>query len=202
MKLSLLYRCIVTDKNGKIVRRTRWRKSRSFVLQFLKFIEHEWTHAYDTNLLSTSLQNISNAAVSLNNGTGASAAIRRFCIFAPVNTSAYGIVVGTGTTPPTNSDYALATIIAHGVGAGQLNYGASSYTGADVVGSNVDFILTRTFYNGSGANITVNEIGIYAESMSTAGVAEAFCVIRDVITAVTVANTQTLTVQYTLRTTV
>ena len=39
-----------------------------------------------------------------------------------------GIVVGSGSTAVTISRYALATQIAHGVGAGQLSYAAQTYT--------------------------------------------------------------------------
>lgn len=115
----------------------------------------------------------------------------------------YGGVVGTGTTAPTNSDYQLETQIAHGVGAGQLDYGVQSFTNAAVVSSNVDFVTSRDFYNGSGSTITVTEIGVYAQAKDTVGNTRFFCIIRDVLaSSQDVLDTQTLTVQYTMRTTV
>jgi hypothetical protein len=152
-------------------------------------------HAYNVNGVSVNVIDVTNTSRVLI--ITSTAGYYKFSVFAPDNTSTYGIVVGTGTTTPTNSDYKLETQIAHGTASGQLDYGAHSRTESKVVGSNVDFVISRTFYNGSGASITVKEIGIYCQSESYY-----FCLVRDVITPIDVANTQTLTVQYTLRTTV
>ena len=195
MKLNhLLYRCIITDKNGKVVKQTHWRKSRSFVLQYLQLLEGFF------RATSLSIKDTGGALRSCPYPYSDLSYL--FCVGAGDNDSNFGLVVGTGTTAPTNTDYALATQIAHGVGAGQLDYGAHNFTSAGVVGANVDLIVSRTYYNGSGASITVNEVGIYSRNYDSVNVLRYFCIVRDVITAITVANTQTLTVQYTLRTTV
>jgi len=201
MKLGLYYRCIVTDKNGKVVKRTHWKKSRSFVKQFLQnlslFIGGEYGvfnqvgNVADVGNVLRTLAYLSTLDFHY-----------YFRAYAPDDAGNYGIVVGTGTLAPTNADYALGTQITHGVGAGQLDYGATSQTAADIVGANVDFILSRTFYNGSGASITVNEVGIIAATLNSDNATSYFLIVRDVITAIAVANTQTLTVQYTFRTTV
>jgi len=137
-------------------------------------------------------------------GMGSNAyAYSYFSVFAADNNDAYGIVVGSGTTPPTSSDYKLETKIAHGVGAGQLDYGAHSLTVAAVVGSNVDLVISRTLYNGSGATVTIKEIGVYeyGDHPFLGGMKVAM-LIRDVITPVEVEVGETVSVQYTLRTTV
>ena len=201
MKLGLYYRCIVADKNGKVVKRTHWKKSRSFVLQFLQHIELLSFHAHNAYPAPISMKDIGGVARTVYTSTYPSTALY-FAMNAPDNNGSYGLVVGTGTAAPTNADYALATIIGHGTGAGQLDYGAHSRTTTGIVGANVDYIISRTYYNGSGASITVNEIGVYCCSQDSGNNTCCFCIVRDVITAITVANTQTLTVQYTLRTTV
>jgi len=202
MKLGLYYRTIITDKNGKIVKRSGWRKNKSFVIGFLKHIDALCSR--EANLAGNIVATVDTGGVShdLQCTIGCAwNATATLMIFAPDDNDVYGIVVGTGTTPPTNSDYRLEAKIAQGVGAGQLDYGTHSRTAPEVVAGNVDFVMSRTFYNGSGASIIVNEIGIYC--CSVIGTAYYyFCLVRDVITATTVANTQTLTVQYTLRTTV
>jgi len=195
MKIGLYYRTIITDKNGKVVKRSRWRKSRSFVIGFLGHVNSYFARA------GVSILNTGNVAKAPLIPIGASGR-ETMLVNAGDNDATYGFVVGTGTIAPTNSDYKLQTQIAHGIGAGQLDYGAHSFATAAVVGANVDFIGSRSFYNGSGATITVNEIGVYCYTFCTDSYHNYFCLIRDVITATAVLNTQTLTVQYTLRTTV
>jgi len=209
MQINLLYRCIVKDKNGKIIKRSRWKKSKSFVANFLNLLDgitNMNAGAVHTQVTCVSTAN-ANVPILVTPSTDNYANYFRhlesyLAMLALDNDDSYGIQVGTGTTAPTNSDYALATKIAHGVGAGQLDYGGHSRTSAQVVGSNVDYVISRSFYNGSGASITVNEIGIAVACMNNQGTTYYFLIVRDVITATAVANTQTLTVQYTIRTTV
>jgi hypothetical protein len=193
MELQLLYRTVITDEKGKIVKRGRWRKSRSFVKAFLQ-------HVYGSLFSATiSVIDTGNAARTLTSPTGYTQP--HLDINAAADNSAYGFVVGTGTTAPTNTDYALVAQIGQGTGENQLDHGVHSVTIPAVVSGNVDMVISRAFYNGSGATITVKEIGIYCRSYD--GAMRYFCVVRDVLAAsVDVLDTQTLTVQYTLRTTV
>lgn len=82
------------------------------------------------------------------------------------NSSAYGLVVGTGTTAVTIADNKLATQITHGVAAGQLQHGATSVLAPSTSGSTRLFTVTRTFTNGSGGTVTVTEVGIYSRTQS------------------------------------
>jgi hypothetical protein len=59
----------------------------------------------------------------------------------------YGIVVGTGNAAEDNSDYKLGTKIAHGLTAGKLSYGPVSHVAPVVNGANVDYVMTRSYYN-------------------------------------------------------
>jgi len=119
-------------------------------------------------------------------------------VLAPADDDNYGILVGSGTTAFSVNDYDLASPISHGTGSGQLSYGEMS-----VVGSGDDYKQwQRSFDNNSGADITVNEIGIAAKvTREEAGSPVAYYVLlaRDVISATTVPNGGRITVKYTFR---
>lgn len=70
-----------------------------------------------------------------------------------------GIMVGTGNTAVALADYALATKIAHGTSANQLQYGTHS-TNTITGTTTLSWIVTRAFTNSSGGNITIAETGI------------------------------------------
>ena len=186
--IGIFYQITVTDKKGKVVRKTRLRRSRSFVLQFLQFLSVAMKGA------SVSIKDITSAMKTV---TPHSDDLE---VHASIGDVALGIVLGTGTTPADDTDYVLETLIAHGSAATQINYAGMSYIEAQVVGANVDFQASRTFQNLSGSTINVTEAGIYANGYATGDFS--FLIVHDIFSAVAVANGQTITVTYTLRTTV
>lgn len=109
--------------------------------------------------------------------------------------TSYGIVVGTGAVAPTISDYALGALIAHGAGAGQLQYGAVTFGAPASDATTSQLTITRNFANASGGNVTVNEVGLYCRARES-GNARYFCIIRDTTGGIVVPNGQTLTVNY------
>lgn len=200
METKLFYRLLIHDKHGRLIKRTRLRRVHSFVIAYLQCIQYMSQHAYGVN--SVIMVDIKDTGGVISGFRAWSTLYTNKCfsIDAPDNEGNYGIVVGTGITPPTNGDYALASKIAHGVGVGELDYGAHNFTNAGVVGSNVDFVISRSFYNGSGATITVKEIGIIVATIDTNSVERHLLILRDITTPMDVLDTQTLTVQYTIRT--
>lgn len=184
--LKMKYRLVVTDtETGKLVKRTKWRNSRSFTIQFLQNLQVQMEHAnqYLTDITNTSrLITIDSHA---------------FRCDAPENSSAYGIVVGTDNTAEQNSDYALGTQIVDGSGAGQLDHSSHTWIDAAEVGANVDMYIQRPFINNSGGAITIEECGIYVYSTTYT-----LCIVRDTTGGVTVNDEQTCTVEYLFRTTV
>jgi len=188
--LELLKRLFVTNKEGEIVFDSGLQPSHSFVLQFL---EAFYAMCSATAYAVTTIGNVETAwpgaeVISLN---GAAANVYE------------GIVVGTGTVAEASSDIAMGALIANGVGAGQLQYGLQGFTQPAIAGANVDFVMTRTFINGSGSTITVTEIGIHEQDSTHDTATTSRLAIRDVLASgVAVADAATLTVQYTLRTTV
>jgi len=92
----------------------------------------------------------------------------------------YGILVGNGTTAVTLDDYNLASKIAHGTGAGQLHYYETNtrhYTDSD----RSYLEVSRRFYNESGGDITVSEVGLGFREIDASGPAFHFLILRDLV---------------------
>lgn len=185
--LQLYYQIYVHDAGGRLLRKTKPRKSRSFVRQFLQLLLSQWKAASISGLALvdvTDVDRVASVGGAVMVATGAA------------NDDTQSVVVGTGTNAVTVSDNKLQTKVAHGVGAGQLQYQASALsTNVTLNGLQCTFTLTRAYINGSGGAIVVGEIGLYAICTSFD-----FCLIRDMLAATeSVANGETLTVVYTIR---
>lgn len=107
-----------------------------------------------------------------------------------------GIVVGTGTNAVSLTDNKLQTPIAHGSGVGALNYGAMNYTLPYTLSGKRVYNHNRAFTNASGADITVQEVGLYC-----AGTSWKFCYERSLLNF-TVTSGGTKTVSYNVSVTV
>lgn len=186
MKMQAFITIETKDKNGQLKFYSK-KEANSLVRGFIDTLQAQmsdiavvagWTDTGNTNRNTAS--NVQNFRV--NSGAGV---------------VTHGIVVGTGVAAVAITDYALGTLIAHGVGAGQLNYGLTSVGVMATVGTSREFTVARTVTNNSGADITVNEVGIY--SYITA--AWYVCLDRTLNTFV-VGNGLASTVTYTLRVTV
>jgi len=116
----------------------------------------------------------------------------------PVGATAWGPVVGTGTTPVAITQTALTTQIGHGVGAGQLQYGAVSVGLPQTLGSTRQFTIARTFTNNSGADITVNEVGLYSRDLLNLW----YYMLERTLLTFTIPNGESKTVTYTIKVTV
>lgn len=74
------------------------------------------------------------------------------------------IILGTGSTAVTLNDYALATRITHGLGAGQLYYNimvSEMVFPFQIVGSSAYWSILKPISNFSGSDIDVYEAGVY-----------------------------------------
>ena len=202
--IKAYYQITISDtKTGKIIRRTHKRLSRSFVIQFLQMLQCHMEHAYSgTNTHAITDTSNTSRTIGINAGTVSYHNQNHWAVDAPEDVDTYGIVVGSDNTAEANTQYTLITKIADGTAAGQLDYGAHVWTDTQVVGANVDLQIQRPFINNSGGNVTVEECGIYIAAADTSATQRIFCIIRDITGTVTVADGQTLTVDYTLRTTV
>ncbi len=176
----------VKDKNNKVTDH-RIMESRSFVRQFLELLFVEFNKLPPKAALL--MKDIGGFPRYIREG------YRNFDCAGGVGDLARGIMVGTGTTTPTIDDYRLEATIAHGLSAGQLQYGGVTFGLPASDPTTSQFTITRDFANASGGDITVSEIGLYVVGWD--GSARYFMVIRDVITGgIVVPNGQTLTVNY------
>jgi hypothetical protein len=158
-------------------------RSRSFVQQWIQGMRALLTYANEAN--------VRNTANALVNHSYAGMYIK-----AALGDATLGVVLGTGDTPVTISDYKLETQIAHGNGAGQLYHAIMVFDAFEVVGSTARFKSKRLFSNNSGNTITVKESGLYGSDTS----ANRFCYVRDVLASPQdILNGQTIEVRYTLQ---
>ena len=133
-------------------------------------VNRNWWNAVMMNLGSVAgvVTNFGAGYISLKQPTGTVGAIPEgACIMnlsGPVNTSARGIVVGTGTGAESFEGYALGTQCVHGTGANQLSHGLSPTIGQSYSSGPRTWTLTvaRSFTNGSGSQIDVAEVAMYA----------------------------------------
>ncbi len=190
--VQLLIRAIVRDPDGKIITDTGKKPSKSFVYAFLAFIGGMFLGTGD--ILIKAVTGANGYVYRYN-----SSAPTQFRVDAPINTSTYGVVVGTGDTAEDNEDHKLETQLTEGVGAGNITHASVVFEATAVVGANVDLVLKRAFSNATGSTITVKEAGIYTNQNDT----WFHCIVRDVLPAsIDVPNLCSLTIIYTMRTTV
>ena len=171
----------VRDSKGNVIQKGK-HKMHSFLNNFLKAIE-AFARGANVTVTNTAGGSATFAyAGSRSVTTGGESVVAMNCM-AGDNDASFGIVVGTGTTPVTLAQYALASQIPHGTGAGQLDYNASN---AEIIGLDTSvsppvyrFRIIRTFTNSSGGSITINEVGLVAYHKVTA--IFTFMIARDVL---------------------
>jgi hypothetical protein len=195
MPIRLLKRYEILDKNMKVVKDTGFLPCRSFVLQYLQFME------IANRRTTVSIKDVTNTAKNVDYLSLTSSKFWLECDAAATDDN-YGIVVGTDNTAAANTDVALNTKIVHGTGAGELEYEAHDFTGAREVGANVQLDWRRTFHNDSGGGITVEETGLYIRAYVTGdGAYKYFMIIRDADTLL-IADNATGRATFALTTTV
>jgi len=102
-----------------------------------------------------------------------------------------GILIGSGTTPPTRTDYNLQSKIPHGTGTGQIYYQRQTYE----LLNDYQFRFTREFTN-AGSDLSVAEAGIVYITYH-ADVARYLLLVRDTFTPITVTQGNGIRVRYT-----
>jgi len=178
--------------------------SRSFLLGFVGLMVRSWAAGQTESVIAIDAQ-ANNVANSLR---------REFycCIggIGPYNQTAgvtrtdsndLGIVVGKGTGAFDTESFALGSKIDHGRGAGELEYFGTIATRLSALGSNpFSFDIEAIFRNSSGVSVTVNEVGIYAVGYASIPTYKmSYCILRDNITPIPVADGEYLKVKYTLQ---
>ncbi len=185
---------IVKDSKGRIWNSGQ-RRSESFTQQFLQLLMIQMMPvASDVGM---QLRDTGNTLRTLMSNT------LNFIAGAAANDATYGIQVGNGNNAPTITDYVIQSLITHGSGAGQLQYGGVTYGAPSSDATTSQFTITRNFSNASGGSITVNEITLVVKGCIVDSNQQNFLVIRDVIGGgIAVPNGQTLTANYRIQTVV
>jgi hypothetical protein len=193
----------VRDKNGRIIKKHR-QMSHSFLKQWLQFLRCQTSITRGGSGISISVVDETGTARTFPYGWTDAFNREALMCNALAGDSSYGIVVGTSNVPNTINTYSLGAKISHGTGSGQLQYG--SHTFEDITnpsGNILVFRIIRTFSNGSGATITVKEVGISISNFDSQSLARSYLIARDVLsTPVDVPNGMTLTVRYIFQITV
>jgi hypothetical protein len=191
----------VKDREGRLLRRKKMRAQSwvGNVVGLLSCILSGGTTAADyVNLypLTTRTDMVDTGGSARGLYISIQKAVLRLGAAADSGVDAYGILVGTGSTPVAIGQYNLVAKITHGTGAGQLSYGATTVE-AMVKDTTWYFRVVRTFTNNSGADITVYEIGLFAQLPYGTTSYAAFMLARDVISdGILVPAGATLTVRY------
>ena len=119
---------------------------------------------------------------------------------APDNDSSFGVVVGSGTTPVSPSDYNPSSLIPHGTSTGQLDYEPHTVTSS--YSSTSSYVeISRSFVNRSGADVIVREVGLisrsYWKDLSAVRQDIKYLIARDVLpNPILIPNLSSLTVRY------
>lgn len=182
MRFDIKAKVVIRNKKGQIVKVVE-KECNSYVKQIISALRilMGFTAGNITNTVGGSVSRAGSDTVL--RADGASGSI------------ASGIIIGTGTSAVTINDYKLDTRIEHGVGAGQLQYGTTSFTDVIVVGSTTKFTISRTFINDSGNDITVEEVALKSQNNGT------FMLERTLL-KFTIKNGESGTVIYTISCTV
>jgi hypothetical protein len=189
MKLKIDVEVEVVDKDGQQVYHDK-REANSFVRGMIDVLYELMMAAYPannildiTNTTRTGSLNGSNLAVAAAAG----------------NTN-LGIVLGTGTNAVTVADYKLQTLIGEGATSGLLNYQAMATDSAPATAGNVrSFTIKRQVINNSGADITVNEVGLYGYCV---GQSNYYGMFDRTLNTFTILSLATAVVKYTISVTV
>jgi len=196
-ELGAVLEWTITRPDGT-VREHKVKKSESYLRQFMELLMVQMLAA--SEVLPSFIRDVTNTLREV-----AVSALNFQCT-AAANDDSYGIVVGTGNTPPTINDYALQTKVAHGNGAGQVQYGGVTFGLPTSNTTTSHFTVTRNFSNVSGNPVVIYEMGLYVKGDNplpwishrySQSYRYNFCTIRDVIPAgITILNGETLTINY------
>ena len=198
MKDSLiLYYNYEIRRGDKLIKKTRNQRCWSLIRQFLDLLFWEFAQQ---GVTFTDTSNTPRTLTQTDTGAKAEE-YKRWRLNAAANTNTYGVVIGTGSAAVSISDYQLTSIINHGTSAGQLQHSAVTFGAPTTDAAGTTFIVTRIFTNGSGGSITVSEIGLIAQVVSTSTYYT--LIARDLVSpAITLANGESITINYTFTTTV
>jgi hypothetical protein len=176
-------KCILEKENDLVLR------------NLVRIFYHLFANYEANNAPNITVTDVTGASYSGPVSTGGASTYSKYAIYwfnqGDLGDSNTGIVIGTGTTPPTRTDYALVAKIAHGTGTGQITYQRQTYE----LLSDYSFRLNREFTN-AGSDLSVAEAGlIYATGIGGNG--RYLLLLRDTFTPISVTAGNGIRVRYT-----
>lgn len=109
-----------------------------------------------------------------------------------------GIQIGTGSTAESFDDYAIETLIEHGLTAGKMGYLTTAHTSGWNAGGNYYYKnYERVMDNDSGGTINVTESTIVWRSTQN----QSYLISRDLFSAVAILHNEGIAIFYEFRTT-
>jgi hypothetical protein len=191
--LGCKWKVTVRDLDGNIVDEQSGQNS--FLIAYAKLLQA----SFSAEMVSfTCIDGVSRYLGWVTDGTGSIGDVKYsgFDIGASNGEDDIGIVVGTGTSVVTNTDYALETLISHGSSSGEMYYDDGYIYAVNIGASNAMQQVNRSIINNSGSDIIASEIGIYAKMYDETATQYSICIIRDIIPSVVCANGYVITIEY------
>lgn len=142
-KIKIQIRAELHGPAGRLIKRFPWKKANSLLCQFIQVLQIQASQVA-INIKrtdgTTSANSISTAAFRLN--------------AAAVNAD-WGMIIGTGTTAVTMTDFALETRVFTNIVFGIVSFAAEN---PDV--ATWRLAIARTFLNNTGASLGIREVGL------------------------------------------
>ena len=142
--LKVEVQAVLTDQDNNVVRRYPWKRANSLLKQFIQ-------------LLTVQLSQ-TNQTIKKTNGVDQAGGVyaSNFACNADADLTLIGIVIGTGITPVTMTDYKLQTQVTTNIA-----HAAVSFAVENPDTSTWRIAITRGFTNNTGATLSVKEVGLY-----------------------------------------
>lgn len=192
MNMKVMVKLEIFDKSGKVV----------------KTIEKEsesWCRGYGAQMLAQ-FRGASTASPTAPDTGNTSRTLRTsaapFRCSGSLGVVTHGIRVGTSSQAVDMTDYAMIVAIAEGTGSGEMEHQATSISNSSVAGSTASFTVARTIVNNSGAQITVEECGIYGYGGIDPAATVYLLLCRDLTGSQAIADGGGITITYTVSVTV
>lgn len=182
--------------------------SRSFLLQFASLMARQWAQTQDT-CKDTAGQSCNEDDVACPfhmtsvGGYGRGFYVGTDSVCDEFSADEQGIVIGTDSASVQPDQYAMVSQIRSGETSGKIMYCGTYLYGLTInpTTDEAHFHVEALFKNMSGDSININEIGIYANGSSENDDfpnIQNYCILRDVVTTVTIADGEYLRVTYTI----
>ena len=143
--IKIFIKAQLKDPSGRVVRDFDFKEAHSFVGNWIKALFVTMGGG------SIGINNVTGGltTVAINNGI--------LTIAAAANVTTNGILIGSGTNPPTLGDYNLQTQITANVYHQIVNFFMNTPSA-----SAMELAINRAFLNNTGSALTINEVGLVA----------------------------------------